>query len=261
MTIAHGPSPAPDEHVLRHRRAVDEVPLLRGAAPRPRSRARTRRRRRGSPPAPARRGTCRPARPGRARRAGSRAPRTRRHLRGSPTRPRPTRPLHITSRALTTKACVVAHGSHPSSYEAHSGSSEPRVRLVGLPRLLRNARVVLRGDLVDGVENLLALPAPTGHDDHARPVPRADEDVLRHRRAVHEVPRLQPALLAVEDEDALPGDDEEVLLIRLAVVHAVRLAGLEHGDAEADLGELRLPFEHGGLAESRRFATRGRRAR
>ena len=57
------------------------------------------------------------------------------------------------------------------------------------------------------------------------------------------------SLLPVEDEDALPGHDEEILLIRLAVVHAVRLAGLEHGDAEAYLGELRLPLEHGSLAE------------
>ena len=46
-----------------------------------------------------------------------------------------------------------------------------------------------------------------------------------------------------------PESDEEVLLIRLAVVHAVRLARLEHGDAEADLGELRLPLEHGRLTE------------
>ena len=73
--------------------------------------------------------------------------------------------------------------------------------------------------------------------------------MLRHRRAVHEVPRLQLPLLAVEDDDALPETTRKVLL---GSTHrgTCRSAGrLEHGDAEADLGELRSPLEHGSLAE------------
>ena len=64
------------------------------------------------------------------------------------------------------------------------------------------------------------------HDDRARAVAGADEDVLRHRRAVDEIPRLQAPFLALDHEHALAGDDEEVLLRPLAVVHAGRLARL-----------------------------------
>ncbi len=64
-----------------------------------------------------------------------------------------------------------------------------------------------------------------------------------------EVPGLQLALLALDHEHALAGDDEEVLLARLAVVHAGGLAGLEHGDAHAELGEVAVPFEVSPAAE------------
>jgi hypothetical protein len=51
----------------------------------------------------------------------------------------------------------------------------------------------------------VALPrfARAGHEDRARAVARADEDVGGPGRAVHEVPRAQAALLAFEDRDAL----------------------------------------------------------
>ena len=58
---------------------------------------------------------------------------------------------------------------------------------------------------------------------------------------MQEVELPQPPLLLLDDRDALAGDDEEVLLARLGVVHAGGLAGLEHGERVADLGEhLRL---------------------
>ncbi len=63
-----------------------------------------------------------------------------------------------------------------------------------------------------------------------------------------EVPGLQAALLALDHEDALAGDDEEVLLAALAVVQAVPLSRLEHVDPEAEPGPLLLAFEAGVLA-------------
>src|SRR5205823_2559829 len=45
----------------------------------------------------------------------------------------------------------------------------------------------------------------------------------------------QGPFLALDDEEALPLDDEEAFLPRLAVVHRARLARLEDVDANADL--------------------------
>ncbi len=71
----------------------------------------------------------------------------------------------------------------------------------------------------------------------------ADEHVLRHRRTVDEVPLLQLPLLALDHEHALAGDDEEVLLRPLAVVHARRHTRVEHDELEAELLELGVAFE------------------
>ena len=49
---------------------------------------------------------------------------------------------------------------------------------------------------------------------------------------MHEVPRLQVTLLALDDEEALARKNEEVLLRFLGVIHAVRLAGPEDPDVE-----------------------------
>ena len=63
---------------------------------------------------------------------------------------------------------------------------------------------------------LLRPPLPRArHEDHAGAVSRADEYVLGVRRAVDEVPRPERSLLALDQEQALAGEDEEVLLIRL----------------------------------------------
>jgi hypothetical protein len=43
---------------------------------------------------------------------------------------------------------------------------------------------------------------------------------------VDEVPCLQAALLTFDHEHALPGNEKEVLLAALAVVHAVPLASM-----------------------------------
>src|SRR4051794_22620585 len=81
-----------------------------------------------------------------------------------------------------------------------------------------------------GLEDAFLQPAGPGAglEDHARVAPGADEPVLGVRRAVHEVPGLQPPLLAFDEEDALAGEDEEVLLVGLAMVTAARLPGPDH---------------------------------
>ena len=79
-------------------------------------------------------------------------------------RPWPSRPLHFTSRALTTKAVVVAHGSQPSWYGS-APVAEAGVGLLRVGRFLEHARAVLRGDLVDRVDDRrrrsLRLPTMT----------------------------------------------------------------------------------------------------
>ena len=64
---------------------------------------------------------------------------------------------------------------------------------------------------------------------------RAHERVRRVRRAMEEVPDAQEALLSLDDQQALAAEDEEVLLVGLAVVHRARLAGLEHVEPDPEL--------------------------
>ena len=67
---------------------------------------------------------------------------------------------------------------------------------------------------------------------------------------MHEVPRLQTPLLPLHDQQALTGEDEEILLRILGVVHAIRLAGPQDPDVDADLLEPReFAVEQGVEAE------------
>ena len=77
---------------------------------------------------------------------------------------------------------------------------------------------------------------------HGTSPARTDEDVLSPGRAVNEVPGFQSSLLTLDHEYALAGDDEEVLLAALAVVHAPLTRGHDL-DAEAELCPLLLTFE------------------
>lgn len=70
------------------------------------------------------------------------------------------------------------------------------------------------------------------------PLAGTDEDVVRPRRAVDEVPCLKATLLTFDHEHALSGNEKKVLLAALAVVHAFPLARHEHMDAEAELSPL-----------------------
>jgi hypothetical protein len=67
---------------------------------------------------------------------------------------------------------------------------------------------------------------------------------------VDEVPAAQLPLFALDQQHALAGEDEEVLLVRLPVVAAAGLSGCEHGDREPELGELHLAaLEDAAVAE------------
>ena len=68
-----------------------------------------------------------------------------------------------------------------------------------------------------------------------RAVAGTDEDVLRPRPGSGRSPTPSGALLALDDQQALAREHEEVLLCVLAVVHAVRLAGPEDPDVDAEL--------------------------
>src|SRR5690348_16123978 len=85
--------------------------------------------------------------------------------------------------------------------------------------------------------------ARTDGDDETPPIARADDDVARPRRAVDEVPAAERPLLSLHDQQRLSGDDEEVLLIGLPVVHRHRLTGCERDDVDPELRELRLALE------------------
>jgi hypothetical protein len=78
------------------------------------------------------------------------------------------------------------------------------------------------------------------HQHGAGTVAGADEHVLGAGRAVQEVPLPKRPLLAVEDDDALTVEHEEVLLHRLRVVAAVGLPRLHHLDVHAQIGPGRV---------------------
>ena len=102
-----------------------------------------------------------------------------------------------------------------------------------------------RGDLRDRIDDPAADAATAGTDRHddRRLLARGDDDVRRASRAVDEVPGDEPALLLLDDQRALAGDDEEAFLRVLAVVHAEGLARLENVDVDPELWETPLALE------------------
>src|SRR5262245_3376479 len=92
------------------------------------------------------------------------------------------------------------------------------VGLGGRARLRLDARAVAQGRLGARVDDPFAGRATADHEDHTRAGARGDEDVLRARRAVHEIPGTEGSLLVLDEQKAFAREDEEVLLIRLGVV-------------------------------------------
>src|SRR6202011_3523335 len=112
-----------------------------------------------------------------------------------------------------------------------------RVRVCGSCSLGRDACPAPERQLGAWIDDLLLPGAGAGHEDDARRVSVADEDVLAVGRAVEEVARRQAALLALDEQQAGAGEDEEVLLVRLPVIQPVRLARLQDAEREAGLRE------------------------
>src|SRR5206468_8159637 len=71
------------------------------------------------------------------------------------------------------------------------------------------------------VDDALTGIAGADADEYTRAITRGHEDVLRPGRAVHEVPRLERTLFALDEEEELEAQHEEVLLPLLCVVVAV----------------------------------------
>src|SRR5690348_12463175 len=94
---------------------------------------------------------------------------------------------------------------------------------------------------VDEVLDLGVRRARADHHQLARAVAGTDRDVRRPRGRVQEVSRAHPALLALDDRDALAREDEEALLLALPVVVARRIARPQDVDAPAERLRRRLP--------------------
>src|SRR6185436_14908123 len=92
-----------------------------------------------------------------------------------------------------------------------------RIRLRRRARLGLDARAVTQRELGARVHDSLLGPAPprAGHEDHAGAGPSTDEAVLGARGAVDEVPLFQETFFALDQKDALAGEHEKVLLVRL----------------------------------------------
>ncbi len=75
---------------------------------------------------------------------------------------------------------------------------------------------------------------------------------LRATGAVEVVPGAESALLFLDDQQALAREHEKAFLRVLGVVHAHRLAGLEHADVDPELGEPPLALE-GAVGAERPF--------
>jgi len=100
-----------------------------------------------------------------------------------------------------------------------------------------------------GVAGRVVLSCAEAKDD-AVSVSGADDHVLRPGRAVDEVALPQRPLLALDDQHSLAGEHEEAFLIGFPVVHRLRLARAEHGEADSDLREVALASEAGLEPES-----------
>jgi hypothetical protein len=123
---------------------------------------------------------------------------------------------------------------------------KPSVCLVNVIRLLLHARAMAERSLVHGVAAPARAPwvrtRADGEDDAASSA-GPEDGVLRLGGAVHEIPLPQWPLLALDDQQRLAGEDEEVFLIGLPVVHAHRLARREHIETDSNLREGGFAFE------------------
>src|SRR5688500_11279793 len=116
---------------------------------------------------------------------------------------------------------------------------EASVGELGVARLLFDAGPVVEGDLVHGVRAAVAvhvdMSAAADRQDGAGAVPGSDDDVPGLGGTVHEVPLPQRPFLALDDDERLAGEYEEVLLVGFPVVHPDRLAWPEEEQVDSEL--------------------------
>ena len=125
-------------------------------------------------------------------------------------------------RAGPTSTAAVLAGIAPPSHIPGPDRMSPSPR-----SRRRSPRVPTRGSALPG----LHVGRPSGRRTAD---PAADERVLRPGRTAEEVPGSKPSLLALDEQPALPRQNEERLLIRLGVKDA-GLAWLEDGYVDPEL--------------------------
>src|SRR5215210_872592 len=111
-----------------------------------------------------------------------------------------------------------------------------RIDLLRIRCLLLHARAVARRELRHRIPDVRAYVC-ANHQDYAWRVAGSHEGVLRPGGRMEEVPGSEEPLLALNEQPALTGQNEEGLLIRLGVVDAA-LAGPEDGHIDPELREL-----------------------
>src|SRR3954449_8651855 len=127
---------------------------------------------------------------------------------GSGAVPAVRRPRRRTAGTAPLPTLPVPTAISPEVLERTVDRTIVRKACVGLLRIIRllvDAGAVAARDLVHGIADATAGTARAHGQHDARRVTGADEDVLRPRRAVHEVPGAQAALLAFDQEQALAG--------------------------------------------------------
>ena len=140
-------------------------------------------------------------------------------------------------------------GADPARQPVVATARRLRLRDAGVgdacvARLLVDTGAVATRDLVHrvgaAVAVLIDVLAGADRQDGAGALAGSEDDVPGLRGAVHEVPLPQRSLLALDDEERLTGEHEEVLLVGLPMVHPDRLTRPKDEQVDPDLPEIGL---------------------
>ena len=114
---------------------------------------------------------------------------------------------------------------------------DPGVRLLRAGGLLGYSGGVFLRHRVGRIEDAALSGTGADGEHEARPVACPDDRVRDTGGTVEEIPLLERPLLALDDQEALALEHEEVLLRRLAVVHGHRLTRLHEIEVDPELGK------------------------
>src|SRR5262245_27100877 len=163
-------------------------------------------------------------------------------------------------RTTTAASAPLGIRGKPAAVPRREGVGEAGVGLPHIARLAFDGDAVARGSLVHRVAAPAVgslIPLRADRQERAGTGAGADDHVVGPRRAVDEVPLAQRTLLPLDDQHAFTGEDEEVLLVGLPVVHPDRLARAEDVEEDAHLSEARPPVERKREATLRALAPAG----